>query len=110
MTRPALPKDLTAAMAQPLVLAILAREDDYGYGILQKVRALSGGALAWKEGMLYPVLRRLEKEGLVLRLAHGRQRPPPLLHPHRAGPRGARTRPGGLAARRPHARARLGGL
>jgi DNA-binding PadR family transcriptional regulator len=58
-------KDLVAASAVPLVLSILAEGDSYGYAILQRVRELSGGELAWTDGMLYPVLHRLETQGLV---------------------------------------------
>lgn len=58
-------KDLVAASARPLVLSILARGESYGYAIIQEVRQLSGGQLAWSDGMLYPVLHRLEKEGLI---------------------------------------------
>ena len=58
-------KDLVAAMASPLVLAILAEEDSYGYAILKRVRELSGDELEWSDGMLYPLLRRLERAGLV---------------------------------------------
>jgi PadR family transcriptional regulator, regulatory protein PadR len=58
-------KDLTAASSTPLVLAILAEGDSYGYAILQRVRELSGGQLEWTDGMLYPVLHRLERLGLV---------------------------------------------
>jgi DNA-binding PadR family transcriptional regulator len=58
-------KDLVAASSTPLVLAILAEGDSYGYAILKRVRELSGGALEWTDGMLYPVLHRLEKSGLV---------------------------------------------
>ncbi len=58
-------KDLIAASSTPLVLAILAEEDSYGYAILQRVRELSGGRMAWTDGMLYPVLHRLERQGFV---------------------------------------------
>lgn len=58
-------KDLVAASSTPLVLAILADGDSYGYAILKRVRELSGGELAWTDGMLYPVLHRLERLGLV---------------------------------------------
>ncbi len=58
-------KDLTAASSTPLVLAILAEEDSYGYAILQRVKELSGGQLEWTDGMLYPVLHRLSRLGLV---------------------------------------------
>lgn len=58
-------KDLIAASSTPMVLAILAEEDSYGYAILQRVRELSGGRMEWTDGMLYPVLHRLERSGLV---------------------------------------------
>ena len=58
-------KDLIAASSTPLVLAILAEADSYGYAILQRVRELSDGRLAWTDGMLYPVLHRLERFGHV---------------------------------------------
>src|SRR5215510_9092091 len=58
-------KDLIAASSTPLVLAILAEGDSYGYAILQSVRELSGGAMEWTDGMLYPVLHRLERLGRV---------------------------------------------
>jgi PadR family transcriptional regulator, regulatory protein PadR len=58
-------KDLVAASSTPLVLAILAEGDSYGYAILKRVRELSGGELEWTDGMLYPVLHRLERSGLV---------------------------------------------
>ena len=60
-----LPKDLVAASAVPLVLALLSRGDSYGYEILKRVRQVSLGKLEWTEGMLYPVLHRLEDLGWV---------------------------------------------
>ena len=58
-------KDLVAASATPLVLAILAEGDSYGYAIIKRVAELSGGHLQWTDGMLYPVLHRLERQGWV---------------------------------------------
>ena len=58
-------KDLVAASSTPLVLAILAEEESYGYAILKRVRALSGGELEWTDGMLYPLLHRLRRLGYV---------------------------------------------
>jgi DNA-binding PadR family transcriptional regulator len=58
-------KELVAASSRPMVLSILTGGESYGYEILQQVTALSGGRVEWSEGMLYPVLHRLEKEGLV---------------------------------------------
>ena len=58
-------KDLVAASATPLVLAILAEGESYGYALLKRVRELSDGELDWADGMLYPLLQRLERLGLV---------------------------------------------
>jgi len=58
-------KDLIAASSTPMVLAILAEGDSYGYAIIQRVRELSAGHLEWTDGMLYPVLHRLERLGHV---------------------------------------------
>ncbi|MCR2765036.1 PadR family transcriptional regulator [Microbacterium sp. zg.B48] len=58
-------KDLVAAAATPLVLGILAEGESYGYAILQRVEQLSDGELSWSDGMLYPLLHRLERLGYV---------------------------------------------
>jgi DNA-binding PadR family transcriptional regulator len=58
-------KDLIAASSTRLVLALLAQGDSYGYAILQRVRESSGGRIEWTDGMLYPLLHRLERLGHV---------------------------------------------
>lgn len=58
-------KDLVAASATPLVLAILSEGESYGYAILKRVEEISQGELQWTDGMLYPVLHRLERNGYV---------------------------------------------
>ena len=58
-------KDLVAASARPLILSILSSGESYGYEIIQKVRELSGGEMVWKDGMLYPLLHRLEEQDLI---------------------------------------------
>ena len=58
-------KDLVAASATPLVLGILAEEESYGYAILKEIAERSGGRLEWTEGLLYPLLHRLERLGYV---------------------------------------------
>ena len=58
-------KDLVAASATPLVLAILSEGESYGYAIIKRVGELSGGELRWTDGMLYPLLHRLERKGYV---------------------------------------------
>ncbi len=61
-----IPSALHAATTKSLVLAILTKkEESYGYEIIQLVGEISKGAFQWKDGMLYPVLHRMEKEGLV---------------------------------------------
>ena len=60
-----IPKDLVAASATPLVLSILSQGESYGYAIIQRVHQLSGGRMEWTDGMLYPVLHRLQRQGLV---------------------------------------------
>jgi PadR family transcriptional regulator, regulatory protein PadR len=58
-------KDLVAASAIPLILSILKETDSYGYSIIKRVKELSDSQLIWTEGMLYPVLHRLEEQGLI---------------------------------------------
>ncbi|WP_336708120.1 PadR family transcriptional regulator [Oerskovia sp. USHLN155] len=58
-------KDLVAASATPLVLGILADGESYGYAIVRRVNELSGGHMQWTDGMLYPLLHRLERLGFV---------------------------------------------
>lgn len=58
-------KDLNAASATPLILAILRENDSYGYSIIKRVKELTGNELVWTEGMLYPVLHRLEEQELI---------------------------------------------
>lgn len=58
-------KALVAASTKPMILSILLRGENYGYRIIQKVKDLSGGKLEWSDGMLYPVLHRLEKDGCI---------------------------------------------
>jgi DNA-binding PadR family transcriptional regulator len=58
-------KDLVAASAVPLVLGILSERESYGYAILKRIGELSGGELEWTDGMLYPLLHRLNRLGYV---------------------------------------------
>jgi PadR family transcriptional regulator PadR len=56
---------LVAASAKPIILSLLTTGECYGYQILKRVRLVSGGTLNWSSAMLYPVLHRLEKDGLI---------------------------------------------
>jgi DNA-binding PadR family transcriptional regulator len=48
-----------------MVLGILAEGESYGYAILRRINELSDGELDWTEGLLYPLLHRLERLGHV---------------------------------------------
>jgi PadR family transcriptional regulator PadR len=58
-------KDLVAASATPMVLGILVQGESYGYAILKRVNEMSDGQLAWTDGLLYPLLHRLERLGHI---------------------------------------------
>ncbi len=58
-------KELMAASSTPIVLGILSRGESYGYEIIRRVREVSEGHIEWTDGMLYPVLHRLERRGLI---------------------------------------------
>ncbi len=59
-------KALIAASTKPMILSILLGGENYGYQIIQSVKRISGGKLDWSDGMLYPVLHRLEKDDLIV--------------------------------------------
>ena len=48
-----------------VILALLKREDMYGYQLVQETARSSGGNLTTQEGSLYPVLYRLVDQGLI---------------------------------------------
>lgn len=58
-------KNLAAASTKPMILAILRGGENYGYQIIQRVKEMSGGEMEWADGMLYPVLHKLAKDGYV---------------------------------------------
>jgi len=60
-----LTKELVAASTEPLILSLLAQGESYGYALIQEVKRLSGDKIAWTDGMLYPVLHRMEREGWI---------------------------------------------
>lgn len=60
-----LSKDLVAASATPMVLLVLSTGPDYGYSILRRIAEASGGRIEWSEGLLYPLLHRLERTGHI---------------------------------------------
>ncbi len=62
-TEPEWPSEWLRGVLTPCVLRILADETTYGYVLAQKLNSAGLGAI--KGGTLYPLLSRLEKDGLV---------------------------------------------
>jgi PadR family transcriptional regulator, regulatory protein PadR len=58
-------KELVAASTEPLILSLLSKGESYGYELIQEVKRLSGDKIGWTDGMLYPVLHRMEHRGLI---------------------------------------------
>jgi PadR family transcriptional regulator len=48
-----------------LILATLAAGPAHGYAVIEQLKERSGGAFELAEGTVYPVLHRLEAEGLL---------------------------------------------
>ncbi len=73
-----LTKELIAASTEPLILSLLAQAESYGYALIQEVRRLSGEQIEWTDGMLYPVLHRMEENGWIksrwVEVENGRKR------------------------------------
>ena len=75
---PMIPKELIAASAEALILSLLSKGESYGYAIIQEVRARSDNHMQWTDGMLYPVLHRMENNGWIkarwVKMENGRKR------------------------------------
>ena len=57
--------DLQRTAVEMLVLGVLRERPMYGYEIVRELEMRSNGYFAVQEGLLYPTLHRLEREGLV---------------------------------------------
>ncbi len=58
-------KELMGASTALLVLSVLGTQASYGYQIVKRINEESQGLFTWQEGTIYPVLHRLEKDGLI---------------------------------------------
>ena len=65
MMKTTISRELIAASSEPLIISILNQGEDYGYSIIQKVRTCSRERIRWTDGMLYPVLHRMQDRGLI---------------------------------------------
>lgn len=59
-------RELASGDLPALILAVLGDGPNHGYAIAREVEQLSEGALHMKEGTLYPALRVLEQDGLIV--------------------------------------------
>jgi len=60
-----LSKELVAASTGPVILSLLSRGESYEHALIQEVKRLSGDKIEWTDGMIYPVLHRMEDEGWI---------------------------------------------
>lgn len=58
-------QQLKKGVLELLVLKLICREATYGYDLLTQLKERSGGMFQLKEGTLYPILYRLEDEGMI---------------------------------------------
>lgn len=58
-------RQIKKGVMEMLVLELLAKEPGYGYELLTRLGQAPGGTLQVKEGTLYPILYRLEEEGML---------------------------------------------
>jgi DNA-binding PadR family transcriptional regulator len=59
-------KELTKGTLQPIILKLLSNSEKmYGYEITQKVKELTKGKIDISEGALYPILHKLEADGIL---------------------------------------------
>ena len=65
MSRDSGPNVFQRGVMALILLSLLRREDMYGYQLVQETERRSGGRLKTQEGSLYPVLYRLQEQGLI---------------------------------------------
>jgi DNA-binding PadR family transcriptional regulator len=58
-------REVRRGVLQLLVLAILRQKPSHGFEIVSTIRELSGGLIDLPGGTIYPLLNRLEKNGLL---------------------------------------------
>ena len=57
--------DLRKGSTALLVLQVLDEQPMYGFQLLDALRERTAGVLSFAEGMLYPMLHKLERSGLL---------------------------------------------
>jgi PadR family transcriptional regulator PadR len=59
------PQSMTKHCNEALILAILSDGEKHGYQLALEIESRSGGFFTFNHGTLYPILHKLEKEGLI---------------------------------------------
>jgi transcriptional regulator len=57
--------DILQGTLEMLVLRTLALEPMHGWGMAQRIEAMSGGVFEIQQGTLYPALQRMKRKGWV---------------------------------------------
>lgn len=81
-------QQLKKGVLEMLVLDVVCTQPTYGYDLLAQLKARSGGLFALKEGTLYPILYRLEDDGMIeaaWSTGEGRSAPKKIYSPTAAG-------------------------
>lgn len=58
-------QQLKKGILEMLVLRLICRQPTYGYELLTRLKEQSNGLFTLKEGTLYPILYRLEDDGMI---------------------------------------------
>ena len=58
-------QQLKKGVLEMLVLKLICEDPTYGYELMNRLKTLSESRFQLKEGTLYPILYRLEDEGLI---------------------------------------------
>jgi len=58
-------KPMMTASVRPLLLSLLADGPKYGYQIIHRARILSEDRIQWSNSKLYPLLHKMECDGLI---------------------------------------------
>lgn len=58
-------KNLMGANSTLMILSVLKQRDSYGYEISKILFKASNGRIDWQAGSLYPILKKMEKQGLI---------------------------------------------
>ena len=60
-----LSKDIVGVFLAPMILGLLKQNDSYGYELVRNIKELTNGRLTPKEGVIYPVLQKMEKKSWI---------------------------------------------